>query len=454
MPLRPPPTSRPRLAWTSALPREAARWLSLALLSVALAACGGGSDVASIDPPPSQTVPPDGTTPPDDGATPPEGTTQPRNTAYLDAKPGDILEVRIEELTPTQAALGYDQIHYKLGRWQGDFDRPTWQADAANQLDYLNRTVGKKFDDYCEDTGQGERAHAFQTIEEAKAARLDQPDTFECKDPPGAHPDVMKTVVVGWDGNLYLTDGHHSFTALREISDGGPKLPVWVKVDANFSDAPTREAFWQRMVDQNKTWLRDGNNQPITVDQLPTRLGLPNDTEAGGMQEDPYRSLVYFTRDIAYDATDLPEFAEFLWGDWLRRQVTAGNLKPLSAYQLVATPATLAEVLAKSTLKKDLTPNNSDTSYSAAVRDAALLMGRLADDAAVYEDRPTASLGRIALVPNADDGSPTDDARSELSDLSRNDVKDNGDARGAGKLWFAANHRACGKPLAGSCWGW
>ncbi|WP_269767823.1 ParB-like protein, partial [Alcaligenes faecalis] len=44
----------------------------------------------------------------------------PRNTAYLDSKAGDVLKVRIEELRPTQAAIGYDQVYYKLGRWQGD----------------------------------------------------------------------------------------------------------------------------------------------------------------------------------------------------------------------------------------------------------------------------------------------------------------------------------------------
>ena len=132
-------------------------------------------------------------------------------------------------------------------------------------------------------------------------------------------------MVVGWDGKLYLTDGHHSFSALREIFDGGPKLPVWVKVDANYSDMADAKAFWQRLVDERKAWLRDGDNQPVTVDQLPKRLGLASAGEAGGMQEDRYRSLVYFTRDIAYANGGLPEFAEFLWGDWLRRQVAAAN---------------------------------------------------------------------------------------------------------------------------------
>ena len=46
-------------------------------------------------------------------------------------------------MIPTQGAIGYDQIYYKLGRWQGDLQRPTWQADPVNQLVYLNKTIGK-----------------------------------------------------------------------------------------------------------------------------------------------------------------------------------------------------------------------------------------------------------------------------------------------------------------------
>jgi len=443
MPLR----SRFDLSASARLQRRLLRVFALALLPLALAACNGGSDDADEEPPV--------TAPPPVVETPaPEPEAPPRNTAYLSAKSGDVIQVRIEELNPTQAAIGYDQIYYKLGRWQGDFDRATWAADPVLQLDYLNRTVGKKFDDYCEDVGGAERAQKFQSIAEARAARLDQPDTFTCKDAPGTNTVNLKTVVVGWDGNLYLTDGHHTFSSLREIFDGGPKLPVWVKVDANYSDLTSASAFWQRMVDERRAWLRDGQNQPITVDQLPARLGLPNAQEAGGMQEDRYRSLVYFTRDIAYSNGDLPEFAEFLWGDWLRRQAAANQLPALDQYKMQA-PATPAQILAVSTLDKDILPTGASDSYAAAVRDASLKMSALTDTDIVFEDRNAASLGRIALVPGAASGSPTKTARDTLEELPRDDVKTSDSTpRGAGKLWFAVNYRTCGKPAAGTCWGW
>lgn len=426
------------------------RALALALLPLALAACNGGSDDDDdVQPPVAETPAPQPEPQPE-----PEPESPPRNTAYLQTKPGDVIQVRIEELQPTQAAIGYDQIYYKLGRWQGDFDRATWAADPVLQLDYLNRTVGKKFDDYCEDVGGAERAQEFQSIAEARAARLDQPNTFTCLDAPGTNTANLKTVVVGWDGNLYLTDGHHTFSSLREIPDGGPKLPVWVKVDANYSDLTTAAAFWQRLVDERRAWLRDGQNQPITVDQLPTRVGLPSAQEPGGMQEDRYRSLVYFTRDIAYSNGNLPEFAEFLWGDWLRRQATAGQLPGLDQYKMQA-PATPAEILAVSTLNKDILPTGANDSYAAAVRDASLKMSALNDTDIVFEDRDAASLGRIALEPNAASGSDTKTARDTLEELPRDDVKTSDSTpRGAGKLWFAVNYRTCGKPAAGTCWGW
>ena len=439
------PTFRPARA---SLPnrQRLLRILAVALLPLALAACNGGGDDHD-DEPVAVTPPPTGETPP------PVETQPPRNTAYLEAKPGDVIQVRIEELHPTQAAIGYDQIYYKLGRWQGDFERPTWTDKPVQQLDYLNRTVGKKFDDYCEDMGGAERAQEFQSIAEARAARLDQPATYACKNAPGTNAANLKTVVVGWDGNLYLTDGHHTFSSLREIADGGPKLPVWVKVDANYSSLPNAAAFWQRMVDERRAWLRDGQNQPITVDQLPARLGLASAQEAGGMQEDRYRSLVYFTRDIAYSNGNLPEFAEFLWGDWLRRQAAGGQLPGLDQYKMMA-PAAPAQILAVSTLDKSLAPAGASDSYAAAVRDASLKMAALKDGDIVFDDRDAAGLGRIALVADAASGSPTKKARDTLEELPRNDAKADGSPRGAGKLWFAVNYRNCGKPAAGTCWGW
>lgn len=54
---------------------------------------------------------------------------------WKNARAGDMLEVTLGELRPTQGALGYDQIYYKLGRYE--------------------RQPDKKFDDFCADDGLG-----------------------------------------------------------------------------------------------------------------------------------------------------------------------------------------------------------------------------------------------------------------------------------------------------------
>tara|TARA_R100001244_G_scaffold59932_1_gene50287 strand:+ start:20090 stop:20599 length:510 start_codon:yes stop_codon:yes gene_type:complete len=100
-------------------------------------------------------------------------------------------------------------------------------------------------------------------------------------------------------------------------------LQVWVKVTDNFSDSANLSSFWQRMQDARKVWLKDGNGQPIESQQIPAQLGLAN------LHNDPYRALVYFTREVAYDkprSGDVaPEFLEFYWGNWLRGQLALSD---------------------------------------------------------------------------------------------------------------------------------
>lgn len=216
---------------------------------------------------------------------------------YRAAKPGELLQVRLEQLHPTQAVVGYDQIYYKLGRF--------------------SKEPNKLFDEYCEANGQGESSKV------PKGASLHRPDSFSCQGAVGSHSSEMKTVVIGPEGRLYLTDGHHTFTTLWEQPEGGATLPMWVKVTDNFSDSQDLASFWQRMQAARKVWLKDGQGQAITPEQIPAQLGLAK------LGDDPYRALVYFTREVAYDkprSGDVaPEFLEFYWGNWLREQLNLSD---------------------------------------------------------------------------------------------------------------------------------
>ncbi|MBA4289522.1 MAG: hypothetical protein C0439_11205 [Pseudomonas sp.] len=216
---------------------------------------------------------------------------------YRAAKPGELLQVRLEQLHPTQAVVGYDQIFYKLGRF----------AKETNKL----------FDEYCEANGQGESSKV------PKGASLHQPDSFSCQGEVGSRSSEMKTVVVGPEGKLYLTDGHHTFTTLWEQPEGGATLPMWVKVTDNFSDSTDMAHFWRRMQAARKVWLKDGQGQVISPEQIPAQLGLAS------LADDPFRALVYFTREVAYDKPRsgevAPEFLEFYWGNWLRGQLNLAD---------------------------------------------------------------------------------------------------------------------------------
>ncbi|HEY0289443.1 MAG TPA: ParB/Srx family N-terminal domain-containing protein [Pseudomonas sp.] len=213
--------------------------------------------------------------------------------AFTAPKPGDVVEVTLDQLHPTQAVVGFDQIYYKLERF--------------------SKVRQKLFDEICETNGQHEARHIKPDADPLR------PETFTCEDAPNTHPQDMKTVVVGPEGKFYLTDGHHTFTTLWEQPDAGPQLKMKVRITDNFSDSKDLADFWQRMEQAHKVWLKDGNGQSIAPTQLPDQLGLQS------MQNDIFRSIVYFVRDAAYgkpQAGDVsPEFLEFYWGDWLRGQL-------------------------------------------------------------------------------------------------------------------------------------
>jgi len=212
-----------------------------------------------------------------------------------------ILQVRLDELHPTQPAIGYDQVYYKLGRY------------AAEEKHIADIAKPKKFADLCEANGQGDVLPGTANV--AGATLAAPPAGYRCKAAVGSRPDDMKTVVIGPQGKLYLTDGHHTFSTFRD-ADGGRnhQLKVWVKVSDNFS-ALDETAFWTRMRAENKVRLKNGRNQAITPQQLPAAIGLTS------LGDDPYRSLVYFTREIGYEPPDrATEFLEFYWADWLRNK--------------------------------------------------------------------------------------------------------------------------------------
>src|ERR1700742_2821732 len=68
----------------------------------------------------------------------------------------------------------------------------------------------------------------------------------------------IEPVVIGPGGQLYLTDGHHTFTALLNSIYGPSNPTVYVDVIANFSNL-TPQQFWTQMQASNLLFpINDG----------------------------------------------------------------------------------------------------------------------------------------------------------------------------------------------------
>lgn len=219
---------------------------------------------------------------------------------------GQTVQVSIADLHPTQPAVGYREVDYKINRYRHDRE--------------------KRFDEYCESGG----AHAVAHFDENST--LADSHSFTCKDNYGAHPNEMKTAVLAPDNHLYLTDGHHTYSAFSEMN---PKMKVYVRITDDRRNLPDMKAFWNTMEQQHQVWLRDPKGETITPAQLPAHLGRIN------LANDPYRSLIYFTKKVSFNKpTPAMPFLEFYWERWMRVK------HPIDETQLTSRDAYLREVTA------------------------------------------------------------------------------------------------------------
>ncbi|WP_343552783.1 ParB/Srx family N-terminal domain-containing protein [Pantoea sp.] len=243
----------------------------------------------------------------------------------IDIHAGAIVQVPLSELHPTQATLGYRQLDYKLHRYQAE--------------------PKKLFDDYCESMGQkGVKDFSAQS-------KITQPSSFSCKAPVGSEPGPMKTAVIAPDNQLYLTDGHHTFSNFVDVA--GLTVPVQVRITDDFRSLKTMSEFWQKMEAANLVWL-DTPNGKIKPDALPKELGRQY------MHNEEYRSLVYFVRDIGFDKEqNPPPFLEFYWGKWLETQLPVSNFNLGDRYGYAKAVAAIAEKM--TSVPKDTVIANSDS---------------------------------------------------------------------------------------------
>jgi hypothetical protein len=118
----------------------------------------------------------------------------------------------------------------------------------------------------------------------------------------------MIPVVVGPDKRYYVVDHHHLARALHD--EGIKDILVTVIGDLRMVEP---DAFWGVM--DNKRWVYpyDAKGERRRFKDLPKSIK--------DLDDDPYRSLAGELRRAGGFAKDTTPFSEFLWADFLRRQV-------------------------------------------------------------------------------------------------------------------------------------
>ncbi|WP_025035606.1 ParB-like protein [Bradyrhizobium sp. DOA9] len=119
----------------------------------------------------------------------------------------------------------------------------------------------------------------------------------------------MIPVVYGPDARYYVIDHHHLGRALHD--EGVKEVLVTIVGDLRMVE---REAFWGVM--DNKRWVYpyDAKGERRSFRDLPKSVA--------DLKDDPFRSLAGELRRMGGFAKDTTPFSEFLWADFLRRQVS------------------------------------------------------------------------------------------------------------------------------------
>jgi len=118
----------------------------------------------------------------------------------------------------------------------------------------------------------------------------------------------MIPVILGPKERFYIIDHHHLARALLEEG----QEHVLVTVVANLKRLE-RDAFW--FVLENRNWMHafDDKGRRRGYEDIPKSVK--------GMVDDPFRSLAGELRLAGGFAKDTTPYSEFLWADFLRRQI-------------------------------------------------------------------------------------------------------------------------------------
>jgi hypothetical protein len=119
----------------------------------------------------------------------------------------------------------------------------------------------------------------------------------------------MIPVVLGPDQHYYVVDHHHLARALHD--EGVKDILVTIIGDLSMVD---RDAFWGVL--DNKRWVYpyDAKGERRHFKEIPKTVV--------DLKDDPFRSLAGELRRAGGFAKDTTPFSEFLWADFLRRNMS------------------------------------------------------------------------------------------------------------------------------------
>lgn len=124
----------------------------------------------------------------------------------------------------------------------------------------------------------------------------------------------MIPVLLGPKKRHYVIDHHHLARALQE--EGVESVLVTVVADLHKLD---KDAFWT--VADHKSWVHpyDASGVRVGFDAVPKRIE--------DLADDPFRSLAGELRRAGGFAKDTTPFSEFLWADFLRRNLKRKSIE-------------------------------------------------------------------------------------------------------------------------------
>ncbi|MCH4168476.1 MAG: LPXTG cell wall anchor domain-containing protein [Streptococcaceae bacterium] len=231
-----------------------------------------------------------------------------------EAKAETRYDVPISDIHPTQASVGKAQI-------------------AAKILGYLDETQASLTEDYFKDFNDDNgyskgnylvngQALKDKSLYSSASIRQSIPSAEVIE---GNLPKVP--VIIGPNGSLYATDGHHGSTTYLYLYNqyglGSDKINV--EIIADYSSLTT-EAFYQTLINNNQFFskafnVNSGKYEAFDLSKIATNM-IPSQ-----FANDPFRSLAYFWRKSAIDK-DLVSvnFAEFYLGEFLTETGEFQNL--------------------------------------------------------------------------------------------------------------------------------